>query len=89
MEVVGSIPQGSTMKISTEPLYKTYAKRMLGVDKLPESLEKKLAMTEEMVQTVKPCGCLSSTQTIASIILMWELEQTLEHFELKHRDANY
>ena len=63
-----------------EPLYRYYAKKMLGVDELPPSLEDKLWMAEQMVQKAKPCGCLSSTQTIASIIIMWELEETIKHF---------
>jgi len=61
-----------------DPLYRSYARRMLDVDELPESLEEKLATAEKLVQRVKPCGCLSSTQTIASIILIWELESLLE-----------
>lgn len=74
--IVGSNPRGATMNISTEPLYITYAKKMLDVDPLPLGLVEKLTQAEEMVKKVKPCGCLSSTQTIASIILMWELEQS-------------
>lgn len=72
------------MNISIEPLYRNYAKQMLGVNQLPESLEEKLAMAESLIQKVKPCGCLSSTQAISNIIMIWELEQTLEHF-----DGNY
>ena len=63
----------------SEPLYRLYAKQMLDVDELPESLEDKLAIVEGLVKKVKPCGCLSSTQTIASIILLWELEQLIEN----------
>jgi hypothetical protein len=55
---------------------------MLDVDQLPESLENKLAMVEEMVQSVKPCGCLSSTQTIANIILLWELEELIKRADV-------
>lgn len=63
------------MTTPIEPLYRTYAKQMLDVDELPPGLEEKLAMVEKMIQKVKPCGCLSSTQSIASIITLWEIEQ--------------
>jgi hypothetical protein len=61
-----------------EPVYRTYAKQMLDVDELPEALEEKLAIAEGLVKKVKPYGTLSSTQTIASIIMVWEIEQLLE-----------
>lgn len=72
-----------------EPYCLDIAKKMLEVDTLPSDLEYKILKVEEMVKSVKPHGCLSSTQTIAIIILLWELEQTLDKFEWKHRDANY
>lgn len=65
-----------------EPLYRTYAKQMLDVNELLPSLEEKLAQAEKMVQKVKPCGCLSSTQTIASIIIIWELEELIKGHRL-------
>lgn len=65
----------------SEPLYRSYAKTMLGVREIPESLEEKLRVAEELVHAVKPHGCLSSTQTIATIIMIWELEQTLKKYE--------
>ena len=55
----------------------TAAKDMLQVYVLDKDLEYKLRRAEEMVQRVKPGGFLTSTQTIATIILLWELEQTL------------
>jgi hypothetical protein len=70
------------MTTPIEPIYRSYARRMLDVDELPKSLEEKLATVEELVQKVKPHGCLSSTQTIASIIMLWELEQLIQHFDL-------
>ena len=67
-----------------EPLCISIAKKMLLHKKcqdhdLPEDLEAKLLEAELMVKKVKPCGCLSSTQTIATIILQWEMERTLQH----------
>ena len=57
-----------------EPVYRTYAKQMLGVDEIPEELENNLAQAEEMIKRVKPCGNLSSTQTIATIIMITNLK---------------
>jgi len=71
---VGSIPQGGTMSSEIEPLYRIYAKQMLGVDKLPQKIEYNLAQAEAMIKKVKPCGFLSSTQTIATIIMITNLE---------------
>ena len=63
-----------------EPLYRTYAKAMLSIDKLPDSLEEKLSLAEGMVKKVKPYGWLSSTQNIATIIMIWEFEQLMQKF---------
>jgi hypothetical protein len=62
------------MNNEVEPLYRSYAKQMLDVDELPEELESNLAYAERMIKKVKPCGFLSSTQTIATIIMITNLE---------------
>ena len=62
------------MLASNEPIYITYAKEMLGVNKLPEELEYNLVHAETLIKKVKPCGTLSSTQTISAIILQWMAE---------------
>jgi len=48
------------MTIPAEPLYRTLAKRMLDVDTIPESLEYKLMMAEQLVKKCKPGGFLVS-----------------------------
>ena len=74
MEVVGSIPQESAVNEETpmEPYYSYVARAMLDIDEVPQSLLDKLAYAEMLVKKVKPNGHLSSTQTIASIIIMWQ-----------------
>ena len=57
----------------SEPIYRSYAKKMLDIDELPEELENNLAQAEKMIKKVKPCGNLSSTQTIATIIMITNL----------------
>ena len=64
--------------MSNEPLYRTYAKQMLNVDELPKEIEYNLAQAEAMIKKIKPCGFLSSTQTIASIIMMTNLEYRID-----------
>ena len=71
-----------------EPYYRDVAKEMLDLDHrqdLPESLELKLSEAERLIKIVKPQGCLSSTQVISSIILMWELEETMKKFTVSPR----
>ena len=60
-----------------EPYCITTAKEMLDIDKLPTTLCAKLLKVEKMIHKVKPGGSLGSTQTIATIILLWELEETI------------
>lgn len=60
-----------------EPLYRSYAKQMLGVDQISSELESNLAYAERLIKKVKPCAFLSSTQTIASIILLTEVENKI------------
>ena len=52
--------------MSVEPEYRRIAKKMLDMDKLPQSLEAYLAN-----------GSLCSTQTIATLILQWNLNQEI------------
>ena len=65
-----------------EPYCITVAKDMLKVDRLPRTLDEKIRTVELMVKQVKPYGCLSSTQTIATIIMMWELEGIVKKFNM-------
>ena len=57
-----------------EPYYMQMARLMLDVEEVPYDLVNKLEAVEKMVQTVKPCGYLSSTQTVAAVILLWRFE---------------
>ena len=56
-----------------EPEYRKIAKKMLNINTLPKSLEIYLASVEKMIKKVKPNGCLCSTQTIATLIMQWDL----------------
>jgi hypothetical protein len=60
-----------------EQLCITYAKQMLEVEILPPRLYAKLIEAERMIQRVKPGGFLSSTQTISTIIFLWQLEEKM------------
>ena len=64
----------NTQCFKVESMYIDIAKKMMGVDELPESLVNKLERVEQLVKQVKPCGHLCSTQTIATLILQWEIE---------------
>ena len=63
--------------MSVEPEYRRIAKKMLDMDKLPQSLEAYLANAERLIHKVKLNGSLCSTQTIATLILQWNLNQEI------------